>query len=118
MSFIGIDNSTEYYSNHYLAAILEKDLQQVTFKTEDKDPVRDFRNLWQDYFAAQAKRKKQEESAKQDLDLHFGQAHRILGALGYTMHLDTKDVEKCIIPILCEAKDSNGAPRVWWIQAI
>ena len=37
MSFIGIDNSTEYYSNHYLAAILEKDLQQVIFKTEDKD---------------------------------------------------------------------------------
>jgi hypothetical protein len=54
MSFIGIDNSTEYYSNHYLAAILKKDLQQVTLKTEDKDPVRDFRNLWQDYFAAQA----------------------------------------------------------------
>ena len=64
MSFIGIDNSTEYYSNHYLAAILEKDIQQVNLESQGTDPIRELRNLHQEYFDTQSKLRKQEKEEK------------------------------------------------------
>ena len=54
MPFIGIDNSTEYFSHNYLTALLEKRYQAVQFKSVSKTAVRKLKKIHKAYFTIQS----------------------------------------------------------------
>ena len=55
--YVGIENSNEFYTHHYLSAIMAGDLKSAVFdawKTDDdgdaRQPWYDLRGLYQDFF--------------------------------------------------------------------
>lgn len=60
--YVGIENSNEFYTDHYLAAIMEGDLKKEVFdtwsqasaETDERQPWARVRALAQDFFKLRA----------------------------------------------------------------
>ncbi len=88
----GITNENEFYTHHYLSAILENDLKEVFKEWKQKEdeeeitqPYIRLRSLRKDFFAAQALLEKEKNIAKRPtIQREF--LARLLDSLGYQYH--------------------------------
>jgi hypothetical protein len=121
----GIINENEFYSHHYLDAILHNDLKEVVKRwkeqeeaTGDKSPPKAIAFLKVDYFKTRSQIS-QEKDIKERLLLQREWFGKFFSILGYEFKPTEKVVDDdAIIPIVAEVNKSNGQPLLWVIEAI
>jgi hypothetical protein len=125
LDLTGITNENEYYTHHYLSAILENDLKEL-FKEwnrrqkEEKIPTpaslisglaRDFFRLRND--VSQAK----DEDTRHQLQESFLQ--KLVSALGYPYQPQVQEgLDGQLIPVAREICKGSGAPELWVLPAL
>ncbi|MBA3018696.1 MAG: hypothetical protein KJ550_08555 [Proteobacteria bacterium] len=125
IDFTGIYNENEFYTHHYLAAILEKDLKDVLnkWKQQDKDenirpPYTELKGIAQEYFNL---RNQESKTRKPEDKLGFQRQflQNILQILGYEFRPAIKELEDgVVIPIIGEITKQSGAAELWIIEAL
>jgi hypothetical protein len=121
----GIINENEFYSHHYLDAILQNDLKDVVKRwnelaeeTGDKSPPKAIASLKVDYFKTRSQIN-QEKDIQERLLLQREWFSKFFSILGYEFKPTDKVVDGDeIIPIVAEVNKSNGQPLLWIIEAI
>ena len=121
----GIDNQHEFYTHHYLSAILEDDLKDMFRKWRERDeqekvrpPFAALRALYKDYFTVKSQLERQ-KGEEQRLESQRELEKQLLDILGYPFAPTTKELDDgSAIPILGEVKKPNGAPELWVLEAI
>ena len=125
MLLTGIINENEFYSHHYLDAILQNDLKDVVKRwnelaeeTGDKSPPKAIASLKTDYFKTRSQIS-QEKDILERLSLQREWFSRFFSILGYEYQPTEKVLDDDeIIPIVAEVNKSNGQPLLWIIEAI
>jgi hypothetical protein len=121
----GISNENEFYTHHYLSAILENDLkslfstwQSLEEEKEIKPPYEKLKALAGRYFKSRSEMEKL-QSPDDLLDTQHEFFPMLLDALGYIFSPDKKELDnKLILPIIGEVKKSNGEPALWIIETV
>ncbi|MGM0681444.1 MAG: N-6 DNA methylase [Thermodesulfobacteriota bacterium] len=124
LDLTGITNENEFYTHHYLSAILEKDLKNL-FKTWNQrqkeegvaSPASELGSLAKDYFKL---RHFLESEKDNHIRLQAQEAflENLLNALGYsTEHTFQEGLDGYLIPVAQEIKRAGGAPELWIIHA-
>ncbi|MBE9048289.1 hypothetical protein IQ255_28545 [Pleurocapsales cyanobacterium LEGE 10410] len=121
----GIINENEFYSHHYLDAILQNDLKDVVKRwnelaeeSGDKSPPKAIASLKTDYFKTRSQIS-QEKDVRERLLLQREWFGRFFSVLGYEYQPTEKVLdENEIIPIVAEVNKSNGQPLLWIIETI
>ncbi|MCD6430038.1 MAG: hypothetical protein J7L57_02335, partial [Deltaproteobacteria bacterium] len=121
----GINNENEFYTHHYLSAILENDLKDVFAEWKRRDekdgvvqPYVTLRSLRKSFFVTQdllSRERKNRERLALQKDLLAG----FLSALGYEWQneLVTMD-DGSVIPLIGGINKADGSPDLWIIQAL
>ncbi|HHL35642.1 MAG TPA: hypothetical protein ENJ30_14890, partial [Desulfobulbaceae bacterium] len=122
----GIQNKNEFYTHHYLSAILENDLKDVFKKWKQQEAESpDFRQPWKQlaslrkqYFTMQDRLERERKIANRLLLQNVFLAD-LLDALGYQyqpqyMELDTG----ASLPLTAAVNRPDGAPELWIIAAV
>ena len=125
MVLTGIINENEFYSHHYLDAILQNDLKDVVKRwkereesTGDKSPPKAIASLKTDYFKTRSQIS-QEKDIQERLLLQREWFSRFFSVLDYEFKPTEKVLDEDeIIPIVAEVNKSNGQPLLWIIEAI
>jgi hypothetical protein len=122
---IGITNENEFYSNHYIDAILKDDIKgiaqrwrEAAAENETKSPPELLGSLAASYFRFINNFSKEKEIAER---LTFQQQwfSEIFGVLGYQIEPTQRILDEGqLLPILCEVRKSNGVPLLWIIEAL
>ena len=119
----GIINENEFYTHHYLSAILENDLKEVfgkweTLKREQeiRPPYDQLKSLAREYFRLCEQRSKTRTLAeKYQAASEF--LSKLLGALGYTLNAQNREIDDGrLIPVAGEVSKQSGAPELWVIH--
>ncbi|MGK7875373.1 MAG: N-6 DNA methylase [Xenococcaceae cyanobacterium] len=121
----GITNANEFYSNHYLDAILTDDLKDVAKRwkaqaeaNESKTPPERLSSLAQDYFRT-LNQWEAETNESDRLSLQRQWLAQFLGVLGYEFAPQSKLLEEeQILPIIGEVKKDHGSPLLWLVEAL
>ena len=123
MPLTGIANENEFYSAHYLDAILKEDLKGVVQQwkekaTEDeKTPDRLLGGLRQDYFRLREYRLERTRDAEEQLTLQREFFRQVLAILGYDWQPQLKVLDDdSLLPVVAEVTRSNGMPQLWAIE--
>lgn len=119
----GITNENEFYTHHYLSAILENDLKDVfdTWKQKEEDggikpPYSELRGIAKEFFIFISKFSG-ERNPESKLKLQREFTEKLFTILGYSFSLQIKELDDNeAIPILAEVKRSSGAPELWIIE--
>jgi len=125
MNLTGITNENEFYSHHYLSAILENDLKDVfkEWKRRDEEegirpPYGELRTLARDFFAMRS-RVGRERKAGERVAVQREFLQVLLQVLGYPFSLDLKELDDGKrIPVMGEVKRPGGAPELWVLDAL
>ncbi|MEZ2224743.1 Eco57I restriction-modification methylase domain-containing protein [Microcoleus sp.] len=122
---IGITNENEFYSNHYIDAILKDDIKgiaqrwrEAAAENETKSPPDLLGSLAASYFRFLNNFTKEKEIAER---ITFQQQwfSEFFCALGYQIEPTQRILDEGqLLPILCEVKKSNGVPLLWIIEAL
>ncbi|AFY71949.1 hypothetical protein Pse7367_3723 (plasmid) [Thalassoporum mexicanum PCC 7367] len=124
MPLVGIANENEFYSAHYLDAILHEDLKNVTKKwkakaaqdSEIKSPAQHLASLRQPYFRLQD-RLSRITANEEKLVLQQELLKQVLGILGYDWQPELRALDdETLIPIAAEVTRNNGLPQLWVIE--
>ena len=121
----GITNENEFYTHHYLSAILENDLKDVfkEWRRREKEenirpPYAELRGLRED-FLAMRNRLERIRRPEDRLELQREFLQRILPVLGYEFRPVLKELDDgASLPIAGEVRRPNGAPELWIIEAL
>ena len=125
MDITGITNENEFYTHHYLSAILENDLKDIFSQwkqKEDEDgipqPHTKLRSLRKEFFAGLGLLER-ERSIEERLRLQREFAGQLLLVLGYdycpqTVALD----DDSNIPLAGKIDLPDGSPALWIIEAV
>jgi len=121
----GITNENEYYTHHYLSAILENDLKDVfkEWKRREEEkgirpPYATLRGLAKPFFAMKS-RFDRERRAADRLSIQREFLESLLQALGYPFAPDLRELEDGKpLPILGEVKRPGGEPELWILAAM
>lgn len=121
---IGIDNVHEYYTNHYLAAILAGDIRPVVAKWNEeaaeeggaKAPHRRLSALQQDLFRYK-ERLERLKAPEARIDAHGAMQAMLLEALGYEVRPVTRHLDTGGLPLLGELCRGDGSPLLWLLPA-
>lgn len=123
MPLTGIANENEFYSAHYLDAILKEDLKGVVQQwkekaTEDeKTPDRLLGGLRQNYFRLREYRLERTRDAEEQLTLQRDFFRQVLAILGYDWQPQLKVLDDdSLLPVVAEVTRSNGMPQLWAIE--
>lgn len=130
LDLTGISNENEFYTHHYLSAILEGDLKEVFAKWAQKEeqsapdektawrpPYSQLGGLSKPYFQLRNRLEKiRQPAAIRDIQREF--FLDLLGALGYPLSPALKPIEDSVLPILGEIKKKSGAPDAWILEVI
>lgn len=123
MPLTGIANENEFYSAHYLDAILKEDLKGVAQQwkekaTEDeKTPDRLLGGLRQDYFRLRENRLERTRDDEEQLSLQREFFRQVLTILGYDWQPQLKVLDDdSLLPIVAEVTRSNGVPQLWVLE--
>jgi hypothetical protein len=119
----GIINENEFYTHHYLSAILENDLKDLFKRWEAektasdvRPPYEQLKSLAREYFRL----KEQQLKTRLLEEKHQAEAEfiaRLLGALGYTVNSATRQLDDGgLLPIAGEVAKQSGAPELWIIH--
>ncbi|RLB03218.1 MAG: hypothetical protein DRG59_11905, partial [Deltaproteobacteria bacterium] len=125
IDFTGITNNNEFYTNHYLNAILEKDLKALfkEWTRQEKEegvrpPYSRLKGLSRDYSLMRSRLERTKNSAEK-LELQREFFLKLLPVLGYRFDPDLKELEdEAFIPVISEVKKPNGIPELWIIDAL
>ncbi|MFC1835641.1 hypothetical protein ACFL2Q_13045 [Thermodesulfobacteriota bacterium] len=121
----GIGNENEYYTHHYLSAIIENDLKEVFKEWRRRDeeegerpPYAQLRTLAPAFFTMK-NRLERERSLAERLTIHREFLKRLLEALGYELLLQVRELDDgTIIPLVYARTKPNGAPDLWIIEGV
>lgn len=130
LNLTGISNENEFYTHHYLSAILENDLKDLFAKwsTQEEQSVIGDKPTWRSpyaklgglsklYFVTRNNLEKKSQPADiQKAQHEFFSA--LLDALGYQCSITLKPLDEGAVPILGEIKKKSGAPDLWIIETI
>lgn len=125
LDLTGITNENEFYTHHYLSAILEGDLKDL-FKEwkrrkDEEDvtlPHAEMRRLTRGYFAMRGELEKGKEPVRR-MRLQRRFFEDLFPALGYPFQPTLKELDDgALLPILGEVTKPNGAPALWILEAI
>ena len=120
----GITNENEFYTHHYLSAILENDLKDLFSKWETqkkesdaRPPYDQLRSLAGEYFkTADQYAKTRQTEEKLALERKF--IGKLCEALHYPYRPQTRTLDDDdLIPIVCEVTRQSGAPELWLLNA-
>lgn len=133
LDLTGISNENEFYTSHYLAAILEDDLKDLFAtwaKAEEegrgKPPADLLLSLSRDYARLRSDLARERDAASR-LDLQRPFLASFLAALGYnlaptlapTLANTVKELgDGSVIPVLAEVTKKNGAPDLWVLETV
>jgi len=120
MDLTGITNENEYYSHHYISAILEGDLKNLfqtwTALEKEKDlksPPTLLRQAAGAFFSLRKKKGEDPEIIRKDIQ------ELILSALGYPIQNVTRELESGgTISLISEIQKKSGAPMLWTVAAV
>lgn len=124
---IGIENVNEYYTNHYVAAILGTDVRPFLeqWKEEAADeaeeaptqlPWRRLSRLQRDFFQVKDRLERRRDPTER-VELHRGIAFQLLEALGYVVAPTHGWTPSGWLPMLGAWRRSDGAPLMWIVPA-
>jgi len=119
----GIRNVGDFYSQHYLDALLGSDLDAVIqrWTAEEKEgkgkaPYKALAALEQRFFKAAARAAGERDPAERLAVASDFHAH-VLEALGYERRPDVEPVgEDAVVPVICSAR-LHGQPFLWIVEA-
>ena len=122
LDLTGIENS-EFYSGHYISAVLEGDLKSVFQKwaaaeTEGgpKQPHKQIGGLAARYFTARDRAEGERDPAERWSRAREFHAH-LLPVLGYPYHPEVEALEgETVVPVLCSL-EKDGNPFLWIVDA-
>ena len=124
MDLTGIVNENEFYTHHYLSAILENDLKDLFAswrKREEEENIRspyaELRGQGRDYFVFLNNREKERRPEVQ-LELQREFLANLITVLGYNYSFQMVELDDdTSIPLLAEIKRPNGSPELWIIES-
>ncbi|MBI9088302.1 MAG: hypothetical protein JEZ12_03740 [Desulfobacterium sp.] len=120
MDLTGITNENEYYSHHYISAILEGDLKEL-FKNWNilekeegqKSPPTLLKQAASAYFSLRKKKGEEQGIIRKELQ------ELVLTALGFSCTRVCRELESGgTISLLCEVQKKSGAPMLWVMEAV
>ena len=124
-TFIGIENENEFFTQHYLAAILSGDLKPLLAEWREKAAERREETgdtvrtppaaLGAQHLEFFRYRERAERLKAPELRV---EAHRevwagLLGALGYAPHRSLVELPEGLLPLLATVERADGAPLLW-----
>jgi hypothetical protein len=123
MDLTGINNENEFYTHHYLTAILEGDLKDIfkEWSRREKEegirpPYAELRSLTRTYFLAREAFERERDYGEK-LSGQRGILEKFLSVLGYSYEPRMKDLpDGTALPVLVEVTGGNGAPRLWVVE--
>ncbi len=128
---IGIENVNEFYTHHYLAAILEgevrghlqrfraSDTRASDASTSPEDastPWRRLATLQRDYFR-HLEILQRTRAPEERVQLHRRMTSQLLDALGYTPRAGLRQLDRTVLPVLDVLERANGEPLLWLLPA-
>ena len=121
----GIKNENEFYTHHYLSAILENDLKDVFGEWKRKEdeegvpqPYAKLRGLRKEFFAMHSLLE-QERKIEDRLSLQREFIIQLLSYLGYDFHPQTVELDdNGSIPLIGGINRADGSPELWIIEAV
>ncbi len=120
----GITNENEFYTHHYLSAILENDLRDLfkewNRKADEEDipqPYKNIRSLRKEYFALQDALQR-ERNIEDRLALQRDFQAQLLSALGYEPYFTLVLLDDGVsIPLIGGINKPDGSPELWILEA-
>ena len=115
----GITNENEFYSSHYLASVLERDLQGQLkeWRQSERPPWDRLRQLKLPYFQA-CSEAEHSRSDEQRLHIQRSFLERLLKALDYGLNSRLLDTSVTRVPLLSSVNTSlHGPPRLLVVEA-
>ncbi|MBU1737085.1 MAG: hypothetical protein KKG35_03015 [Proteobacteria bacterium] len=121
----GINNENEFYTHHYLAAILESDLKDVfsEWKRKEDDeaikpPHKLLGGLRKNFFSALSLLEKERDVGER-ISIQRGFTRELLEVLGYQSHCRTAELDDAgSVPLLGGISKADGSPDLWIIEAV
>lgn len=121
----GITNENEFYTHHYLAAILENDLKELFSEWNKKadeegipQPYKKVGSLRKDYFAMQSSLERERDTCER-LSMQRDFHAKLLSSLGYDFHSILVDLNnRTQIPLIGGINKPDGSPELWIIEAL
>ena len=122
----GISNVNEFYTDHYLASILENDLKDLfrQWSTAEKEqdvtpPDRRIATLSQSYFRIQADLERI-RSPRNIMEAQRPFIANLCDALGYTYAPTEQalDRDDATVPVLAGVAKDSGAPELWVLETL
>lgn len=120
---IGIENVNEFYTHHYLAAILGADIRpqverwrEQAKENEEAVPWRRLARLQQDFFRYREALERRRAGAAR-VEAHWQVTAELLAALGYQTRPLHRDLEAGPLPLLGAYDRGDGEPLLWLLPA-
>lgn len=121
----GISNENEFYTHHYLAAILENDLKSLfqEWKRREEEeavpqPFTRLRGLRKEYFVMRSSLER-ERNIMERLTLQRRFVMEFLQVLGYELHSHLVDTDEgAMLPLLGGISRTDGSPELWILEAV
>ncbi len=125
IDFTGIYNENEFYTSHYLTALLEDDLKDTfkNWKTRESEqgvrpPYSRLAPLSSQYFQMRSRLNKARKPVEK-LQLQYEFLQELLPVLGYEFRSDTREMgDGSLLPLVGQVATRNGAPELWLIPVI
>ncbi|MDP2647594.1 MAG: hypothetical protein Q8P24_21905, partial [Desulfobacterales bacterium] len=125
LDLTGVSNENEFYTHHYLTAILENDLKGFFGQWEGREEQSDVKSpydrlsrLQRDYFALR-NRMERLRNPEEILAAQREFLPELLSVFGYNIDPHLKDLDSgAVIPIIAEVNKNNGAPDLWIVETI
>ena len=125
LDLTGISNENEFYTHHYLSAILENDLKEVFKRWRERDEVENvqppfarLRTLQRPFFTmrSQAEREKTDTGR---LAVQRGFVAELCTVLGYPCEPTVMPLgDGAGLPVLGHLEKPNGAPELWLLEVL
>ncbi|MEO0434521.1 MAG: N-6 DNA methylase, partial [Cyanobacteria bacterium J06656_5] len=122
----GITNANEFYSNHYLDAILKDDIKGVDSRWKEREkqeenyktPVKRLSALASDYFRLRERFRKQRNDRNR-LGVQREWLGALLPVLGYDLKPERIELEEGqMLPVVAQVNKGNGLPLLLVLEAL
>ncbi|RLB90165.1 MAG: hypothetical protein DRH26_10180, partial [Deltaproteobacteria bacterium] len=125
IDFTGIINENEFYSHHYLSAILENDLKDVLKEWKDAEKNKDTRppyvelkGISKEYFTL-CSQKEKARTPEEKLLVQRQFVQTFLPILRFEFNHEPKEMEDgSSIPVISAVNKQSGAPELWIIEGL
>ncbi|MCB1621953.1 MAG: hypothetical protein KDI44_14595, partial [Thiothrix sp.] len=122
VTYVGISNENEFYSQHYLSQIFAGDIKDVLNRwaqAEEQAPYQHLRNLNREYFPLRERlRRERKLKPARRLALQRTFLQTLLAALGYPFEPHNTQLDKGQeIPLLATLGKAGNSPELWVLEA-